>query len=366
MKKKVKKNKKKKFKISFILPILISIVMIIGIVFCFINTMPISKDSEEVMLKIEEGSTIRDVTSVLKEEDLIRNELFLLVYIRLNDFTNVKAGNYALDKNMSLREILTILNEGSNVKEKTVTITFTEGKTMRVMAKIIDQKTVNSYDDVFNVLQDKEYIKSLISEYWFLDETILDENIYYPLEGYLSPNTYEFMADASVKDIFKKLLDQTGIILEKHKTAIEGSNLNVHQIITLASMVEGEGVSLEDRKNIAGVFINRLNLGMSLGSDVTTYYASKIELGERDLYKSELNSDNPYNTRSSANAGKLPVGPICNPSEGAIEAVINYTSNDYLYFVADKNMKVYFTKTDAEHNSIINELKSSGLWYEFE
>lgn len=365
MKKNIKKNKKK-FRKIYILPIMIFIVMILGISFCIINTMPIQKDSEEVMLKIEEGSTIRDVTNVLKEEDLIRNEFFTLVYIRLNDLTNVKAGNYSFDKNMDIREILTILNKGSNVKEKTVTITFTEGKTMRVIAKVIDQKTVNSYDDVFNVLKDKEYIKSLISKYWFLDETILNENIYYPLEGYLSPNTYEFMADASVKDIFEKLLDQTGVILEKHKTAIESSNLNVHQIITLASMVEGEGVSLDDRKNIAGVFMNRLNLGMSLGSDVTTYYASKIELGERDLYKSELNSDNPYNTRSSANAGKLPIGPICNPSEGAIEAAINYTSNDYLYFVADKNMKVYFTKNDAEHNKIINELKNSGLWYEFE
>ena len=104
---------------------------------------------------------------------------------------------------------------------------------------------------------------------------------------------------------------------------------------------------------------------MSLGSDVTTYYAFKIDLGERDLYKSEINNPNPYNTRSSANAGKLPVGPICNPSSTSILATIEYSSNDYLYFVADKNMKVYFTKTDAEHNKIINELKSSGLWYEY-
>ena len=130
-------------------------------------------------------------------------------------------------------------------------------------------------------------------------------------------------------------------------------------------MVESEGVSLEDRKNIAGVFINRLNKNMALGSDVTTYYASKIELGERDLYMSEINSDNPYNTRSAKNAGKLPVGPICNPSKGAIEAVISYTPNDYLYFVADKNMKVYFTKTDAEHNKKIQELKKQGLWFEY-
>ena len=130
-------------------------------------------------------------------------------------------------------------------------------------------------------------------------------------------------------------------------------------------MVESEGVSLEDRKNIAGVFMNRLNANMSLGSDVTTYYAFKIELGERDLYTKEINSSNPYNTRSAANAGKLPVGPICNPSKDAIVAALEYTPNDYYYFVADKNMKVYFTKTASEHSKIISELKSKSLWYEY-
>lgn len=360
------KNKKKKSKkIIYLIPIVISIIMVIGVIFCYINTKPISSKNDKVVIKIEEGSTIRDVSNILEKKGLIRNKTFLLVYIKLNNIDGIKAGDYLLNKNMSLKTMLAILQDGGNAKGESISITFNEGKTMRGMAKIIEKTTSNSYDDVFEVLADKDYIKSLINKYWFLDETIINENIYYPLEGYLSPNTYEFKIDVSVKEIFERLLDQTGMILEKNKNAIENSNFNIHQIITLASMVESEGVTLDDRKNIAGVFINRLNSNMSLGSDVTTYYAAKIELGERDLYKSELNSDNPYNTRSSANAGRLPVGPICNPSEEAIEAVINYTSNDYLYFVADKNMKVYFTKTDAEHNRIIKELKSSGLWFEY-
>mgnify|MGYP002519813055 CR=1 FL=1 len=122
-----------------------------------------------------------------------------------------------------------------------------------------------------------------------------------------------------------------------------------------------EGKSLEDRKEIIGVFYNRIVERMSLGSDVTTYYAFKVDMGERDLTVKELNSDNPYNTRPISSSGKLPVGPICNPSESAIEAAINYTSNDYFYFVADKNGKVYFTKTDSEHISKVNELKQKGL-----
>lgn len=357
---------KKRFNMLFIIPILIIIIMISGIVFCYINTMPVSSKSDKVVFDIEKGSSIKEITKVLKTEGLIRNESFTLIYIKLNKISDLKAGSYIIDKNMGLKSIFNILKNGSNIKDQTIMITFNEGKNMRGFAKIIDEKTSNSYDDVFNLLKDKDYINSLINEYWFLDDSILNEYIYYPLEGYLAPDTYEFKVNASVSDIFKKLLDQTDVVLSRYKTKIESSNFSVHQLLTLASMVESEGVTLDDRKNIAGVFINRLNNNMSLGSDVTTYYASKIDLGERDLYKSEINSDNPYNTRSGVNAGKLPVGPICNPSSDSILASIEYSINDYLYFVADKNMKIYFTKTDSEHNSIISELKSSGLWYEYE
>lgn len=359
-----KKGKKKN--ILFIIPVLIIIIMIGGIAFCYINTMPISNKSDKVMLEIKKGSSMREITKVLKYEGLIRNEYFAIIYIKMNKISDLKAGNYIINKNMDLKEIFNTLKNGSNVKDETIMVTFNEGKTMRGFAKIIDEKTSNSYDDVFNLLEDKDYINGLINQYWFLDESILNQNIYYPLEGYLAPDTYEFKADASVQDIFKKLLDQTDVVLSKYKNEIENSNFSVHELLTLSSMVESEGVSLDDRKNIAGVFINRLNNNMSLGSDVTTYYAAKIDLGERDLYKSEINSNNPYNTRSASNAGKLPVGPICNPSANSILASIEYTNNDYLYFVADKNMKVYFTKTDSEHNRMVEELKSSGLWYEYE
>lgn len=363
--KKYKKNKKKKFRKIYIIPIIITLIVICSCLFCYINTTAVSKKSEKVTFEIKLGSTIKDIAKTLDDEDLIRNYYFFLVYAKVNKISDIKAGNYIIDKNMNLKEITKILKDGSNVQNKEITITFKEGKTMRAIAKTIDENTTNSSDDVFKLLEDTEYIKSLINKYWFLNEVILSDDIYYPLEGYLAPDTYNFEVDASVSDIFTKMLDQTDKILTEFKTSLESSNMKVHEILTLASMVESEGVTLEDRKNIAGVFINRLNKGMSLGSDVTTYYAAKVDMGERDLYMSEINSDNKYNTRSSKNAGKLPVGPICNPSKEAIEASLNYTQNDYLYFVADKNMKVYFTKTDSEHNKKIQELKNSGLWYEY-
>lgn len=361
-----KRKNKKKSRVIFKIIMFIIIIIMLGLCgFCYLNIMPISTKSSEVTFKIEEGSSIRDISTVLKDNDLIRSEYFFLAYTKINKITDIKAGDYIINKNKSLKEILTILQKGSNVKNKEVTITFKEGKNMRNIAKVIDEKTSNTKEDVFNLLSDKNYINSLIKEYWFLDEKILNENIYYPLEGYLAPDTYNFEVNASVKDIFKKMLDQTDKVLTNEKENIDKSKYNIHELLTLASMVESEGVTLEDRKNIAGVFVNRINKGISLGSDVTTYYAAKIDLGERDLYKSEINSNNPYNTRSAANAGKLPVGPICNPSKEAIDAVINYQPNNYLYFVADKNMKIYFNETDAGHNKTIKELKNSGLWYEY-
>ena len=129
-------------------------------------------------------------------------------------------------------------------------------------------------------------------------------------------------------------------------------------------MVELEGVTKEDRSGIASVFFNRLNSKMTLGSDVTTYYGAKIDMGERDLYKDEVSACNSYNTRCPSFTG-LPVSPISNPSIEAITAVLEAKSSNYYYFVADKNKKVYFSRNQTEHSNTIKNLKKEGLWYEY-
>ena len=112
---------------------------------------------------------------------------------------------------------------------------------------------------------------------------------------------------------------------------------------------------------IISVFNNRLDQGMNLGSDVTTYYAFNEEMNS-DLTSEMFNTYNPYNTRSAEMAGRLPVGPICNPSISSIDAAINPSTSDYLYFVADKNRNVYFTKSASEHENKVQELKENGDW----
>ena len=237
---------------------------------------------------------------------------------------------------------------------------------MRWIAKTIAEKTNNTEEDIYNLLKDKTYLNELINEYWFIDNSILNGNIYYSLEGYLYPNTYNFKdKNVTVKEIFKVMLDETNKQIEPYKQNIVSSKYSYHQLLTLASIIELEALKENDRYMVSSVFYNRLNIKMPLGSDVTTYYAAKVDMSERDLYAAELNAVNAYNTRSAAMAGKLPIGPICNPSIVSIKAAINPSKSNYYFFVADKYGKIYYTKTNAEHEQLIARLKSEGKWYTY-
>ncbi len=322
---------------------------------------------EEVSIDIELGSGTSQIAAVLKENDVIRSELAFKIYVKLNNVTSFQAGSYTLTKDMSVADIVATLQTGKVYKDNQLSITFIEGKTFTYIAEEIAENTNNTEEDVYALLEDEEYIDSLIEEYWFITDEIKDENIYYSLEGYLFPDTYLFEDEnVSVKDIFKTLLDQMGQVLEPYKEDIEESEYTVHELLTIASIAETEAIFDEDRKDVTSVIYNRLNAGMSIGSDVTTYYAFKIELGSRDLYKSEINTYNPYNTRGPGMEGKLPVGPICSVGKASIEAAIYPNETDYLFFVADASGNIYFTKTNQEHEEVINELKSTGAWVQFD
>ena len=327
---------------------------------------PINKnDDSPIRVEIKEGMTNKDIASLLEDNNVIKSSLAMRLYMKNNHVDSFKAGKYDFNHSENLVNIIEKLVKG-DVANDSVKLTIIEGKNMRWVAKKIAEVTNNSEDDVFELLEDEDYIDGLIEKYWFLTDDIKNADIYYPLEGYLLPDTYVFEnKDVTVEYIFNVILNYMEKYLDTYKDDLENSEISMHQILTLASMAELEGKSLEDRKEIVGVFINRINKGMSLGSDVTTYYAFKVDMGDRDLTAKELNTENPYNTRGPNMIGKLPVGPIDNPSKEAIEATLFYTETDALYFVADKNGKVYFTKSNDEHNAKIKELKKEGLWFTY-
>ena len=350
-------------------------IIILGIVgacvFYNIGLSPLEKtsgdtDKKVVRIEIKEGMGLSQIANLLEKEGIIRSADIMKIYSKLNNIKGLQAGRYDLSPEDDTKTIISQIVNG-NIADDSVKITFIEGKNMRYIAKTIAENTTNTEKDVFDLLKNESYIDSLIEKYWFITDEIKQKEIYYPIEGYLLPDTYAFKSeDISVKDIFNVILDFTEKFLNEYKDEIENNNLTVHQLLTMASLAELEGKSLEDRKEIIGVFFNRLDIGMPLGSDVSTYYAFKVDMGDRDLTAKELNTENPYNTRGPGMSGKIPIGPICNPSKIAIEAALDYTETDAYYFVADKNGKVYFTKNNDEHIKMINKLKKEGLWYVYD
>ena len=350
-----------------IIVLILSLILFLFALFNYFNSnlANVSNNSEVKEVVIEPGSSIDEITSILYKNNLIKNELIFKVYIKITGKTNLKAATYELNETMKVEEIVDILKNGKGKNTNEFNITFREGINIRTVASIIANNTNNTEEDMYNKLNDKEYIKTLINKYWFLDEIILNENIYYPLEGYLYPNTYSFSSkDVSIEEIIEVLLDETEKKLTPYKDKIELSNMSMHEIMTLASITELEGSTKEEREYITSVFINRINTNMTLGSDVTTYYGARINMGDRDLTRNEIDECNNYNTRCTTFKG-LPISPISNPSMDSILSVIEPVTSNFYYFVADKNKKIYFSKDINEHNNTIYKLRQNNLWYEY-
>ena len=351
----------------FIILILLAVIAA-GIVYMWYTSSlkPVNTEkTENIAVEIEAGTGTAGIAQVLKQNNLIHDEMAFKIYCKLNKVNNLQAGKYEFNQSMSVEEIIKYLQTGKVIVTE-INIMFPEGKNMRSIAKTIESKTNLSYDEIMEVFASKEYAKELIGEYWFLTDEILAEDIYYPLEGYLYPDTYTFESvDVSLDTIIKTLLNQTDKVLSQYQVEIEAKGYTIHQFLTLASVVENEGLSTKDRKGIAAVFLNRMKKNMPLQSDVTTYYAFKIDMGERDLTAKELNTYNKYNTRGPNMEGLIPIGPISNVSESSIEATLNPLDSTAIFFVADKNGKVYFTSTNAEHEKVIQDLKNQGLWYTY-
>lgn len=349
----------KKFALFIIVLIILVIVGFLGL-YKF-ETGPVSNNTKSISITVDKGSNYYTIASMLKENKLIKSEFFYKIFLKFHKPSEIDTGTYELNQAMSVAEIVETLGNQDNVKDTSIKLTFREGLNANQMANIIEEKTGIKASEFLAKISDENYINSLKDKYWFISDEVKDSQIYYDLEGYLFPDTYIFEKDELTLDkILTKILDNTDKKLTPLRSDIENGDYSVHDILTLASLIELEAVTDSDRAKVAGVFYNRLNNKWSLGSDVTTYYAAKKSMTEK-LTKSELNSCNGYNTRCTSMRG-LPVGPIANASLSSIKAAINPADTDCYYFVADSEKKVYFTKNANEHQKIINQLKKEGKW----
>ena len=335
-------NKKTKI-ILIISGIILAIIAIfIGLYFYLLT--PVSKESTIVNFTINQGDSKMEIANNLKDANLIKSKYATLFYIVLSGNTNIQAGSYELNRNMSTEDIIRSLANGDviNAERDSVSLTFREGITLEEYLKLLSENTNLEYDAMLEEINNSEFLNSLIDDYWFLTDDILNNDLYYGLEGYLYPNTYQIHTETTLNEVIRKMLDETAKQLEKFRSEIDASNYSIHEILTMASIAEKEAMNYEDRTKVAQVIYTRLDLGMNLGMDVTTYYGVHKSMTET-LTALDLADDNPYNTRNASLIG-LPVGPICNPSSESIRAVLNPADTNYIYFFADIiTGNVYFT-----------------------
>jgi len=327
--------------------VVIAIVITIGCISYKIGIAPVSKSDKEVIIDIPSNSTYLSIADLLKENNLIKSESFYKIYIKIFKPNNLQAGTYALKENMGVEGIIDVL-EGNNAYFNSIKIAIPEGKHITDVADVIASKTDYKKDEILSFWQSEAFIDKVITKYWFITSDIKNDNLRYNLEGYFFPATYEILKDESLENITYRFLDKMDQVLTKYKDDLANSSFSVHQVLTLASIVEHEAILDEDRPKIAKVFINRLNISMPLQSCATLGYA--INEWKLTYSDADMAYDSLYNTYKYSG---LPIGPGGLPGEKSIIAVLKPDNNDYLYFMANvynqNDQKTYYAKTYTEH-----------------
>lgn len=314
-----------------------------------------NKSDEAVTVDIPSGSGAMQIIDILDENGLIKNKTMAKIHVKLSGYDSLQANTYIFTKDMDLKEIMTAINTGDfNYLSKNL-LTIVEGSTIPQAAAAISEKLNISSDELIALWNDRDYLDSLIEKYWFLTDEILQDGIMYPLEGYLYPETYTVTnQNITAEGITEQILDYTDSVLSERKDDIEAFGMTVHEFLSLTSVVESESLFEEDRPKIAGVFMNRLEEGMPLQSDITVLYA--LQEKRVNVTYDDLEVDSPYNTYKYTG---LPIGPVCSVSAPVMDDTLAYEKSDYLYFFAKEDGTVIYSKTLEEHDKAVSE----NLWY---
>jgi UPF0755 protein len=285
----------------------------------------------QYIFTIERGQSLQEVVVALKQEGFIRSVIGTRIAFKLNRAGVIQAGTYNISPRMDAWQIAHIINGGQTAGVK---VTIPEGFTVSQIADLLNQQEIIMSRDFItlagNFPPDFEFLVSRPDN---------------SLEGYLFPDTYNMNKGTPARDLILQMLDNFKARINSIQDLVTTSKYNLHQIITLASLVEKEARTDADRKLIAGVLLRRLEIGMRLDVDATVRYLANNWTGP--ITQAQLNSNSPYNTRKVAG---LPPGPICNPGLAAIQAVLSPTKSDYLYYLHDAEGNTHYAKTLEQHN----------------
>lgn len=297
--------------------------------------LPASADTTLHLISVPKGTSFRVVAADLKKAGVIRDmDRFLLAARLKHAYTKTKAGEYEFSASMTPAEILGILIKGD---VKTYPVTIPEGYNIKEIAVVLKRAGVAESVEFISKARDSE----LAGELGFPGES---------LEGYLFPDTYIFTRGMTVEEIITIMTDRFRSVYEREFASIaKKKGMSLKNVVTLASIIEKETASGDERSLISAVFHNRLDKRIRLQSDPTVIYG--IDDFDGNLTKKHLKTRTPYNTYT--NYG-LPPGPIANPGRAAIDASLNPADEGYLYFVSRNDGTHYFSKSLKEHNRAVN------------
>lgn len=315
-----------------------------------------ANDTQIVEVEIPEGTPVSTMGDILEEQGLIRSSSAFSLLVRVQGAAaNLQAGVHDLSPSMTMPEIVAALQEGAE-EAGMLKVTVNEGLTVDQIAEVVADSTSYSAEDFLNLMSNQEFLAQLVQQYPILTDSYNNPNVRYVLEGYLFPATYDVAQGETLESLVTQMVDKTNEVLSKYQADIDASSYSLQDIMSIASLVEKEGQTTEDRKLIAGVFYNRLEQGMPIQSDISVLYA--LGTHKEMVTYDDLEVDSPYNLYT--NAG-LPPGPMNSPSEDAIAAALEPTDNDYLYFYANlKTGEVFYTDNYEQHQAWAQEYEETG------
>ncbi|WP_026689124.1 endolytic transglycosylase MltG [Alteribacter aurantiacus] len=314
---------------------------------------PVDENSDEVRtVEIPIGSSSSSIGNILEQEGIINNASIFRYYVRYKNEGGFQAGNYELSPSMDMDDIIEALKDGRIYEDYQFSFTIPEGRWLERIVEHIADNSEHDYDEFMELISDEEYITELIDQYDMLEEVILeDENIRHPIEGYLFPARYDFTEEnPEMEEIIEAMLDRTQGIMNNLASDIEEGEYSVHEILTMASVIEAESIGDDERATISGVIYNRIEDDMPLQMDPTIHYALNEHL-PRTL-REHTQYEHPYNTY--VNRGLMP-GPINNPGQNSIVAAVKPESHNYRYFYHSPDGQSFFTETYADHNEVLRE-----------
>ncbi|MDO4432195.1 MAG: endolytic transglycosylase MltG [Aerococcaceae bacterium] len=313
-----------------------------------------ANNQQTIEVTIPIGSTNRDIATILEDNGLVHQVDIFNFYLKAKSVGGLQAGHYQLSPSMSADALIAELQKGGTpiAVDVDTKLTVIEGMTLEQIAEMVATNTNITKEEFMKTATDDATLKELTQQFPSLLNGLAEiEGLKYKLEGYLYPATYDYFAGTSAKELISQMVAKTNLEYHKLKDsgALDNTWMTFHQVLTLASIVEKEGITDEDRKLIAGVFFNRLDAEMPLQSDITVLYALGVHK-ELVTYQ-DLEVDSPYNLYQ--HTGLAP-GPFNSPSLNAVQAVLAPTYSEYYYFVADLDtQKVYYSSTIEEHDALV-------------